>query len=118
MKSSATKSYTFYLGHSMYTPSNIRLRPDEISSGDRPYAAWAYVAFTRAVCERRRYCAMAWIWAASALRARRTAADFYSPQHHQLAHTAGLERADPQRARGGFRYEYFPAHGSRCVSSM
>ena len=41
------KSYTLYLGHSMYTPSNIKLPPDQIPSGDRPYAAWAYVGFYR-----------------------------------------------------------------------
>jgi lipid A 3-O-deacylase len=41
------KSYTFYLGHSMYTPSNIRLKPEQIAPGDRPYAAWAYAGFYR-----------------------------------------------------------------------
>ena len=41
------KSYTFYLGHSMYTPSDIRLTPDQIPQGDRPYAAWLYAGFYR-----------------------------------------------------------------------
>jgi hypothetical protein len=41
------KSYTFYLGHSMYTPGDISLAPDRISPDDRPYAAWAYFGFYR-----------------------------------------------------------------------
>ncbi|MBK5105915.1 MAG: lipid A deacylase LpxR family protein, partial [Burkholderiales bacterium] len=41
------KSYTFYLGHSMYTPSNIKLTADELSPDERPYAAWMYVGFYR-----------------------------------------------------------------------
>ena len=41
------KSYTFYLGHSMYTPSDIRLTSDQIPPGDRPYAAWLYAGFYR-----------------------------------------------------------------------
>ena len=41
------KSYTFYVGHSMYTPSNIQLPPEQIPPGDRPYAAWLYVGFYR-----------------------------------------------------------------------
>ena len=41
------KSYTFYLGHGMYTPSDIKLPADRIAAGDRPYAAWAYAGFYR-----------------------------------------------------------------------
>ncbi len=41
------KSYTFYLGHSMYTPSDIKLTPEQIPPGERPYAAWAYFGFYR-----------------------------------------------------------------------
>ena len=41
------KSYTFYVGQSMYTPSNVRLAPEQIPSNERPYAAWAYVGFYR-----------------------------------------------------------------------
>jgi len=41
------KSYTFYLGHSMYTPSNIKLTADQLSPDERPYAAWVYVGFYR-----------------------------------------------------------------------
>ena len=41
------KSYTLYLGHSMYTPSDIKLAPEQIPSSDRPYAAWAYFGFYR-----------------------------------------------------------------------
>ncbi|MEK7438512.1 MAG: lipid A-modifier LpxR family protein [Pseudomonadota bacterium] len=41
------KSYTFYLGHSMYTPSDIKLASDQIPPGDRPYAAWLYFGFYR-----------------------------------------------------------------------
>ena len=41
------KSYTFYLGHSMYTPSDIRLKPEQIPAGERPYAAWVYFGFYR-----------------------------------------------------------------------
>lgn len=41
------KSYTFYLGHSMYTPSNIKLPANQIRPDDRPYAAWLYAGFYR-----------------------------------------------------------------------
>ncbi|MBE0620330.1 MAG: lipid A deacylase LpxR family protein [Burkholderiales bacterium] len=41
------KSYTFYVGHSMYTPSDIKLAPDQLAPDDRPYAAWVYVGFYR-----------------------------------------------------------------------
>ena len=41
------KSYTLYVGHSMYTPSDIKLKPDQISPDDRPYAAWLYAGFYR-----------------------------------------------------------------------
>ena len=41
------KSYTLYLGHSMYTPSDIRLKADQIPPGERPYAAWVYFGFYR-----------------------------------------------------------------------
>ncbi|MES2932086.1 MAG: lipid A deacylase LpxR family protein [Pseudomonadota bacterium] len=30
------------LGHEMYTASDIKLRPEEITAPDHPYAAWAY----------------------------------------------------------------------------
>lgn len=41
------KSYTLYLGHSMYTPGNITLSADRIPPGERPYAAWLYFGFYR-----------------------------------------------------------------------
>jgi len=41
------KSYTFYLGHSMYTPSDIKLKADQLSADERPYAAWVYIGFYR-----------------------------------------------------------------------
>ena len=41
------KSYTFYLGHSMYTPGDISLTADQIPPGQRPYAAWLYFGFYR-----------------------------------------------------------------------
>jgi len=33
-------------GHKMFTPSNIKIRLDQISKIDRPYAGWHYTAFT------------------------------------------------------------------------
>jgi len=61
------KSYTFYLGHSMSTPSNIRLKPEQIPAGDRPYAAWAYAGFYRELfASAGATGATAWIRAASA----------------------------------------------------
>ncbi len=41
------KSYTFYLGHGMYTPSNIKLKPAQLPQEARPYAAWVYAGFYR-----------------------------------------------------------------------
>lgn len=43
-------AYNFvFLGHNLYSPSDIRLAPERIPAGDRPYAAWAYIGFHREI---------------------------------------------------------------------
>jgi hypothetical protein len=40
--------YNFvFFGHSLYTPSDIRLPASQIPAGERPYAAWGYIGFHR-----------------------------------------------------------------------
>jgi len=46
-KSDSSKLIIRYsYGHKMFTPSNIKIKPEQVSKIDRPYAGWHYAALT------------------------------------------------------------------------
>ena len=46
-----TSVYAWRIGQALYTPSDIKLPPEQIAPNDRPYAAWLYAGASKKIIE-------------------------------------------------------------------